>query len=289
MEARGRDARCEAAELRERVEFDGDRAIGVRALQRDPHEAVAARRETLFRDRRAEGVPDSEPRGRRGGASPRRRRRPRGRQRRGRRRRRWRRRGGRGGGGARDGEGRAARDGAWLLGHLSDGRGAWGWRPPPRQPGTPAGLDGPTLCFAENPEPVNVCRVCVVELEGARTLVPSCSRTVEAARSRPDLPDRDRGPQRRRRVRGRAMPWRHRPRRRARTDTRHWTPGLRERHFTTPRRLSPRPVVPRSRHRGVVLHEVVRFAVACRFGGSPDAHPMGGAGFRGGSRPGLRQ
>ena len=43
-----------------------------------------------------------------------------------------------------------------------------------------AGVDTPTLCFAENLAPVNVCRVCVVELEGARTLVPSCSRRAEA-------------------------------------------------------------------------------------------------------------
>src|SRR6185503_8611612 len=42
-----------------------------------------------------------------------------------------------------------------------------------------AGVDTPTLCFAENQTPVNVCRVCVVELEGARTLVPACSRRVE--------------------------------------------------------------------------------------------------------------
>jgi predicted molibdopterin-dependent oxidoreductase YjgC len=41
------------------------------------------------------------------------------------------------------------------------------------------GIDTPTLCYAENLTPVNVCRVCVVELEGARTLVPSCSRKVE--------------------------------------------------------------------------------------------------------------
>lgn len=41
------------------------------------------------------------------------------------------------------------------------------------------GIDTPTLCFAENLTPVNVCRVCVVELEGARTLVPSCSRLAE--------------------------------------------------------------------------------------------------------------
>jgi predicted molibdopterin-dependent oxidoreductase YjgC len=41
------------------------------------------------------------------------------------------------------------------------------------------GIDTPTLCFAENLTPVNVCRVCVVELEGARTLVPACSRKAE--------------------------------------------------------------------------------------------------------------
>lgn len=42
------------------------------------------------------------------------------------------------------------------------------------------GIDTPTLCFAPNLTPVNVCRVCVVELAGARTLVPSCSRKAEA-------------------------------------------------------------------------------------------------------------
>src|SRR5204862_550265 len=41
------------------------------------------------------------------------------------------------------------------------------------------GVDTPTLCWAENLTPVNVCRVCVVEVEGARTLVPSCSRKAE--------------------------------------------------------------------------------------------------------------
>src|SRR5258705_12117646 len=41
------------------------------------------------------------------------------------------------------------------------------------------GIDTPTLCFLENLTPVNVCRVCVVELEGARTLVPACSRKIE--------------------------------------------------------------------------------------------------------------
>src|SRR5919201_1027737 len=42
------------------------------------------------------------------------------------------------------------------------------------------GIDTPTLCYLENLTPVNVCRVCVVELEGSRTLVPSCSRKAEA-------------------------------------------------------------------------------------------------------------
>jgi len=41
------------------------------------------------------------------------------------------------------------------------------------------GVDTPTICFAENLTPVNVCRVCVVEVEGSRVLVPSCSRPVE--------------------------------------------------------------------------------------------------------------
>ena len=42
------------------------------------------------------------------------------------------------------------------------------------------GVDTPTLCFADNLTPVNACRVCVVELEGSRVLVPSCARKVEA-------------------------------------------------------------------------------------------------------------
>jgi predicted molibdopterin-dependent oxidoreductase YjgC len=37
-----------------------------------------------------------------------------------------------------------------------------------------------TLCFGETLTPANACRICVVELEGARTLVPACSRPVEA-------------------------------------------------------------------------------------------------------------
>src|SRR5262249_5373086 len=40
-------------------------------------------------------------------------------------------------------------------------------------------IDTPTLCYLETLTPVNVCRVCVVELEGSRVLVPACSRKVE--------------------------------------------------------------------------------------------------------------
>jgi predicted molibdopterin-dependent oxidoreductase YjgC len=42
-----------------------------------------------------------------------------------------------------------------------------------------AKIDTPTLCYLENLTPINVCRVCVVELEGSRTLVPACSRACE--------------------------------------------------------------------------------------------------------------
>lgn len=39
--------------------------------------------------------------------------------------------------------------------------------------------DTPRLCQAPNLTPVNACRVCVVEVEGSRPLVPSCARKVE--------------------------------------------------------------------------------------------------------------
>ena len=42
------------------------------------------------------------------------------------------------------------------------------------------GIDTPVLCFLETLTPVNVCRICVVELVGSRVLVPACSRKVEA-------------------------------------------------------------------------------------------------------------
>ena len=43
-------------------------------------------------------------------------------------------------------------------------------------------LDGPeipTMCWERTLTPVNACRVCVCEVKGARTLVPSCARKVE--------------------------------------------------------------------------------------------------------------
>ena len=43
-----------------------------------------------------------------------------------------------------------------------------------------AAVETPTLCYLESLTPVNACRVCVVELEGSRTLVPSCARKAEA-------------------------------------------------------------------------------------------------------------
>ena len=42
------------------------------------------------------------------------------------------------------------------------------------------GIDTPTMCYLESLTPVNVCRVCVVEVEGSRVLAPACSRAVEA-------------------------------------------------------------------------------------------------------------
>jgi predicted molibdopterin-dependent oxidoreductase YjgC len=41
-------------------------------------------------------------------------------------------------------------------------------------------IDTPTLCYGDTLTPANACRVCMVELEGARTLVPACSRMAEA-------------------------------------------------------------------------------------------------------------
>jgi predicted molibdopterin-dependent oxidoreductase YjgC len=42
-----------------------------------------------------------------------------------------------------------------------------------------AGADTPTLCWSPNLTPINACRVCVVDVEGSRPLVPSCARRAE--------------------------------------------------------------------------------------------------------------
>jgi NADH-quinone oxidoreductase subunit F len=42
-----------------------------------------------------------------------------------------------------------------------------------------AGIEVPTLCFHETLAPINACRLCVVEVAGARVLVPGCSRLAE--------------------------------------------------------------------------------------------------------------
>ncbi len=41
-----------------------------------------------------------------------------------------------------------------------------------------AGIEVPTLCHHESLTPTGACRICVVEVEGARTLVPACSFVV---------------------------------------------------------------------------------------------------------------
>jgi predicted molibdopterin-dependent oxidoreductase YjgC len=41
------------------------------------------------------------------------------------------------------------------------------------------GTEIPTLCYGETLTPVNACRVCMVEVEGSRVLVPSCARQAE--------------------------------------------------------------------------------------------------------------
>ena len=42
------------------------------------------------------------------------------------------------------------------------------------------GIEVPTLCYGDTLDARSACRVCVVDLEGTRPLVPACSRRVEA-------------------------------------------------------------------------------------------------------------
>jgi NADP-reducing hydrogenase subunit HndD len=41
------------------------------------------------------------------------------------------------------------------------------------------GIQTPTICYGPTTTPPSACRACVVEVEGSRTLVPSCSRPAE--------------------------------------------------------------------------------------------------------------
>ncbi|MBV9916282.1 MAG: (2Fe-2S)-binding protein [Solirubrobacterales bacterium] len=41
------------------------------------------------------------------------------------------------------------------------------------------GIEIPTLCWERTLTPINACRVCVVEIKGARVLAPACARKVE--------------------------------------------------------------------------------------------------------------
>ena len=64
--------------------------------------------------------------------------------------------------------------------------------PPGRRSSRPPGRSAstrPTLCYLENLTPVNVCRVCVVEVTGSRVLVPGL---LAAGRGRDGGPDRQR-------------------------------------------------------------------------------------------------
>jgi predicted molibdopterin-dependent oxidoreductase YjgC len=42
-----------------------------------------------------------------------------------------------------------------------------------------SGIEVPTLCFLDGMTPANACRICVVEMENSRVLVPACSRQAE--------------------------------------------------------------------------------------------------------------
>jgi NADP-reducing hydrogenase subunit HndD len=54
------------------------------------------------------------------------------------------------------------------------------------------GIDIPTLCYLKDLPPVGACRLCVVEVEGSRTLVGSC-HTPEGPGNTPDTHRADPG------------------------------------------------------------------------------------------------
>ncbi len=41
------------------------------------------------------------------------------------------------------------------------------------------GIDIPTLCYHKDLDPLGVCRVCLVEVEGYKNLVPSCIHKID--------------------------------------------------------------------------------------------------------------
>ena len=43
-----------------------------------------------------------------------------------------------------------------------------------------SGIDIPTLCYLKGATPTGACRICVVEVEGARNLVASCATPAAA-------------------------------------------------------------------------------------------------------------
>jgi NADH dehydrogenase/NADH:ubiquinone oxidoreductase subunit G len=42
------------------------------------------------------------------------------------------------------------------------------------------GIDIPTLCYLKNATPTGACRICLVEVEGSRNLVPACAAPATA-------------------------------------------------------------------------------------------------------------
>ena len=42
------------------------------------------------------------------------------------------------------------------------------------------GVKIPTLCHLKDASPTGACRICIVEVKGARSLIPSCATPVSA-------------------------------------------------------------------------------------------------------------
>ena len=59
-----------------------------------------------------------------------------------------------------------------------------------------AGIRIPTLCHVEGLQTIGACRVCVVEVEGARNLCASCAMPSATGRSTDSRPDHGASPRR---------------------------------------------------------------------------------------------